>query len=1153
MRIFHFSDTHNDPANEFNTKPALIYCAKKIVEEKPDLAVVAGDLFDTKSKLDPSPLFLWREIAAKIQQVCPMFVMPGNHDVANEYRSVDSVTAALHSFGHENYLEGAYPIYVGNVPDIYEIKTRTGERLNIAAMPAPSKFHYKAALANQPSETSIDEAICAVLRGFQIDDRCRRTPTILVYHGSVKGGTFDNGRVVGEGMGVEIPRDLFEGPWLAVLAGDLHSFQTVGRVVYSGAIAPLNYNLQGYHPVMLDWKIEAAALFEPIEIPVAHQLLTVDVGAEELKDATPTDVIGNKLAALSGAGDLDGAIVRVRLKLPEHRVSEWDEAMIRSQFGEVHEWKFQMERIPALRIRGESVAVDTAIETLMQEWVGLNTELAGISEDLIKFAGDVDSTLPSEAFTGASGAHYRPIRASATNWMQYESAEIPFDRLRQLNCLNGPNMAGKSNAALIEPMALYGKKALGDGMTLRDVVRIGARQTDITLEFETGSTEASRERWRIERTVKLSGNNTASGGLNLMMKDGPDWVSANGPDATATQRRIDELVGSPEVFFRTRFARQGDVAAVLDMKPSELKDTILDALNAQIFDRRKAVAKDIASGVYRQINECDGRLQGLRSTVADEQELRSDIEGLIAEQKNEKETIDRIRSELDTIAQRSELLTDQIRNLQREKEKWQEAEGRRLGLIEKKAQLQTRAESAQSILENESTIRLKTEEVTKLKDRVDQFQKKLVAMTQLASDLTKVESKIGENVREHERAVKDFESEIERLERKAKLSKEVPCEGREWFEVGLDPEAFDDDDKTHYRDMSGCQFLVDAVAAGQALPIQKSALAELESQKADLNKLEFKQRYTLQKEIETLDYDQKLHQAAQKELGRLQAEGWEKLARKAAEARGSLDQMEHQIKDIAEEVAKAVRERDGHQVDEAQYSALTVELSALNGAHKDGSESLDWHLNRNGEIGRQLAKLEGLIETNQKTKTEIEKTETRLAVLRAQASIGEAYIKAVSRDGIPFLLLERAIPSLQTSVNDILTETPVSIEIEALRELASGKIAEGVSIRYRDSNGIHPLPSASGFQCMILGMALRAGIAELEQVATGFRVELVYIDEGFGAFDDANLETAHDVLRRIGRRFVKVVYITHVSELKAIADVDMRVVPSAVGSRLEVA
>ena len=459
-----------------------------------------------------------------------------------------------------------------------------------------------------------------------------------------------------------------------------------------------------------------------------------------------------------------------------------------------------------------------------------------------------------------------------------------------------------------------------------------------------------------------------------------------------------------------------------------------------------------------------------------------------------------------------------------------------------------RLQDAGSVVANEQMITEKLERTRELREDVDQAGKRLLLKTQLDSDLTKVESKLGENVREYERSVKTLEDEIQRLERKAKLREEVPCQDPENFDNSPGAQTFNSPD-----DFKGCQFLVEAVAASVQIPDEKAELAELKANKNELNKLELKQRQTIQDQIEEVGYDQDRHREIQKELGSLQSEGWDKLAEKIAEARGSITQLEKQLKDSIGDIEITTAERDSHQVDEAKYvelSTLTVEIKDL---QKSRKTDLDKYTARDRELGQEIAKLQGRLETIQKAKTSIEQTETRLTALRAQSSIGDAYLVAVSRDGIPFLLLERAIPSLQNSVNDILTETPVAIEIEPLRELASGKIAEGVSIRYSDANGVFPLPTASGFQRMILGMALRAGVAELEQLATGFRIELVYIDEGFGAFDGTNLEAAHDVLRRIARRFEKVIYITHIDQLKSIADTSIRVIPSAEGSRIEVA
>ena len=51
----------------------------------------------------------------------------------------------------------------------------------------------------------------------------------------------------------------------------------------------------------------------------------------------------------------------------------------------------------------------------------------------------------------------------------------------------------------------------------------------------------------------------------------------------------------------------------------------------------------------------------------------------------------------------------------------------------------------------------------------------------------------------------------------------------------------------------------------------------------------------------------------------------------------------------------------------------------------------------------------------------------------------------------------------------------------------------------------------------------------------GSSVELFIIDEGMGALDDENIVVIKNMFKKLGDIFNKVLFITHVSELKDIA------------------
>ncbi len=100
-----------------------------------------------------------------------------------------------------------------------------------------------------------------------------------------------------------------------------------------------------------------------------------------------------------------------------------------------------------------------------------------------------------------------------------------------------------------------------------------------------------------------------------------------------------------------------------------------------------------------------------------------------------------------------------------------------------------------------------------------------------------------------------------------------------------------------------------------------------------------------------------------------------------------------------------------------------------------------------------------------------------------------------------------------------------------------------------DVRGVHNL---SGGERFLVSLALALGLAGMSG-AQGTRVDSLFIDEGFGALDEASLGVAVAALESLQSTGRKVGVISHVAELKERIPVQVRVVPCGGGrSELEI-
>jgi len=162
------------------------------------------------------------------------------------------------------------------------------------------------------------------------------------------------------------------------------------------------------------------------------------------------------------------------------------------------------------------------------------------------------------------------------------------------------------------------------------------------------------------------------------------------------------------------------------------------------------------------------------------------------------------------------------------------------------------------------------------------------------------------------------------------------------------------------------------------------------------------------------------------------------------------------------------------------------------------------------------------------------------AIAQAQATLAgvQVYLAATSRDGIPYLLLEKSIPRLRELCNYFLAgnRDQLAIDIEAQATTTKGRQVNDPAIFFNDAKGRHGLADLSGYQRMVVGSALRAALALIEVELTGSRISVFTQDEGFAASDKDNLLFYHTLLRRLADHFGRVIYISHQDELREGAD-----------------
>ncbi|MER7005058.1 exonuclease SbcCD subunit D [Dactylosporangium sp. NPDC000555] len=282
MRILHTSDWHVGKVLKGQSRAAdhiaaingLVDVAKA---ERPDLVVVAGDLYDTATPTADSTRIVTRGLSALRRSGAEVVVIGGNHDNGN---ALDALRPWAEAAGIT--IRGA----IGKPEEhLLSGTTRGGEEWRLVALPflsqryavrASEMFELSAAEITQSYAHHIGELISRLAQGFG-----GGTVNLLTAHLTVIGATMGGGeREAHTIMGYAVPASVFPSSVHYAALGHLHRAQQVNGpcpIRYSGSPLPIDFGEEEnlVTASVVDVTAATAARVREVPLPVATPLRTV--------------------------------------------------------------------------------------------------------------------------------------------------------------------------------------------------------------------------------------------------------------------------------------------------------------------------------------------------------------------------------------------------------------------------------------------------------------------------------------------------------------------------------------------------------------------------------------------------------------------------------------------------------------------------------------------------------------------------------------------------------------------------------------------------------------------------------------------------------------------------------------------------------------
>ena len=734
--------------------------------------------------------------------------------------------------------------------------------------------------------------------------------------------------------------------------------------------------------------------------------------------------------------------------------------------------KNRLNQTTAMNQRGTHLTADVTNintqNTLIQDWIERNHET--VDDELMKKIIDVNTKLNASIIHDdqSRNIHWRPLKFTFSNMFSYgENNEINFEDMHGIHGIFAQNASGKSSSMDALIFCLYDKTPRafkGD-----HIMNNRRDQFECELKFEI-----NQETYFIRRT----GTRKKTGDVKVdvsFWKENPDGthLSLNGEDRRDTNSNIRNYVGSYEDFILTSLSSQNASALFIDKSHSERKDLLIQFMGLNIFDKLFDAANE-------ESKELTGALKKFKKV--DFTQLLSDTQTKLENTHTQHELVEEkvaeyvhIREELDVKLRDWQSKRKSVPNIKLDinalRANLEAAKNLLVAYVDDKV----KAES--NLYKIHTTITDKTREVVnanlpELRRAVEEYNRLSALHTKGTAALKLTISKISEKEK--------FRTKLESYKYNPNCN--VCVENNKSV---IDDTQQVADEITWLYDHQHSQESALAVIKEQMEPLVEKVnlCTHFENQQTEVHQL--------QKKASGIELDiQKLITAI------------EKCDRNREQAEKDID-----IYLTNEENIKHNIQIDEH-ISHVEYD-ISVNKKALDRLQKD------------------LRDLHGEIKVLEATKADVMSQIKEAEELEDTYEAYKYYMEAVSRDGIPYELMSRAIPAIEAEINNILTqivEFTISLEVD-------GKNIVG-KLNY-DHERIWPLENSSGMERFVSSLAIRVALLNASNLP---KSNFMIIDEGLGVLDAENMSSMGTMMGILKSQFDFIILISHLDTARDMVD-----------------
>ena len=678
---------------------------------------------------------------------------------------------------------------------------------------------------------------------------------------------------------------------------------------------------------------------------------------------------------------------------------------------------------------------------------------------------DLNSTIPEADIQ--RNVHWKLKRFEFSNLFSYgEDNVVDFTKLNGMIGLFAPNASGKS--ALLDALCFNLFDMSSRTYRADNIINKAKNNLHCKVNFEIDGQD-----YFIEKKGK---KNLRTGHVKVdidfwTIDDTGEEISLNGDQRRTTQNNIKKVIGNYEDFMLTSKSSQNNSTVFIDKTQKERKELLSQFMGLKIFDTLYQQASD-------EIKEVNTLLNDFKKADYD-RELADITDSLLLLEGKEKD----FKSDEDKLKKEYKKITTDIQ---------------------------------------EQTKRLKP---------VDNTLKSIEVLEEEHSKLHTLSEKVKKNLSEYEIEQYDYEKATQEIENKIVIYKQDGVEEnyyklekleeeRDLFQIELDKLKADVRVKldkieklgnlTWDEDCEHCMsnpFTLDAIETKKNLEKDKT-LAQQYVQK----------KQKMEDEIQTMFKVR----AFKKDLDELQDRLNEK-QRYQDNIISNIKITKEKQKNITTQFNLITSEMERAKSQEQNVvfnEQILQEIDKLENYQTD----LDYQL---GMVTEKLTKLHGEIQVLKTKENQINDNIKKVEELEDSHQAYQYLLEAIKRDGVPYDLISKSLPTVEGAVNDILAQI---VDFSIIFNMDGKQI--DTHIVY-DDDRVWPLELSSGMERFISSLAIRVGLMNVSNLP---RSNFLAIDEGWGTMDSDNLNSVAQLFQYLKTEFQFSLVVSHIESMRDFVD-----------------